>query len=76
MPRHNEHEEAWALQLVSNGSGVWPLRNHPLYDEAYVGFPLESGDEVRVYLRKEGKSVRVYKFRLVPENYGQPPLAL
>jgi hypothetical protein len=64
----NEQEEAWALQLVANGNGSWHLREHPLYDEACVSFPLESVGDVRVYLRKEARTLREYRFRLLPAS--------
>lgn len=66
MTQPNEHEEAWALQLVANGGGVWPLRDNPKYDEAAVSFALEAPDEVTVYLRKDGATVRQYPFQVVP----------
>lgn len=62
----NEREEVFALGLVANGNGSHPLREHPQFDEAYVAFSLEDPDEVTVFLRREGRTLREYAFRLIP----------
>lgn len=64
----DEQEEAWALRLIANGSGSWPLSDHPRYDEACVAFPLESSDVVYVFLRKRGATLQHHRFRLIPEK--------
>ncbi len=66
MLTFNEHEEAWAARWIANGSGSWPVPEHPLYDEAHVSLPLESVDDVMVFLRKKGQTLKEYRFRLVP----------
>jgi len=66
MKRLNEQEEAWAMGLIANGGGSWPLADHPLYDEACVSFLLESLDDVCVFLRKGAQTLREYRFRLAP----------
>lgn len=74
MLTFNEHEEAWAARWIANGSGSWPVPEHPLYDEAHVSLPLESVDDVMVFLRKKGQTLKEYRFRLVPSRaHPQPP---
>ncbi len=65
MNHLDEHEEAWAARLIANGAGSWPLQ-HPLYDEACVSFPLESVDDVQIYLRRRGQTLKEYKYCIKP----------
>ena len=62
----NENEECRAIRWIANGSGSWPLENDPDYDEVCVCFPLESLDEVHVFLRKGGRTLQEYTFRIIP----------
>lgn len=71
MEQFDEHEEAWAARLIANGSGSWPL-DHSLYDEACVSFPLESVDDVHIYLRRQGQTVKEYKFCIKPQSAPAP----
>lgn len=67
-----EQEEAFALGLVANGNGTHPLEEHPQYDEAEVCFWLEDPSRVTVFLSREGKTKREFRFRLVPAGAVEP----
>lgn len=70
-----EREEGFALRLIAHGGGSRPLGEHPEYDEAAVAFPLEEPDEVAVFLRRDGKTRREFRFRIVPADAPAAPTA-
>lgn len=66
-----EAEEVAALRFLCNGNGSWPIPKGHLfdgtYDEVVVAIPLEDLTEINIFLRREFKTLKSYKFRAVRE---------
>ena len=69
-----EHDEALAMGLIANGIGSRPLRENRRYSEAVVSFTLGTLDEVRVFLRRNRKTRRQFRFRIMPVGADASPV--
>lgn len=64
-----EQIEAWAIHLVANGHGVWPLPPENVlaregYDNVAVSFTLEDSTVVNVYVRKGEETIHEFNYEL------------